>query len=175
MQNSNPSEIVALIARHQSRLRGLVRCLLVRASDVEDVLQEVNSVLWEKADEFESGSDFWAWASQVARFKALNHLRKYHRDRLIFDDKLLSELADIANERLARIDLRRDALESCLNALPPPQRQLIDLRYASGHAIDSIAEIIGRPQASIRQTLYRVRQALLSCIESKLQSDGIAT
>jgi RNA polymerase sigma-70 factor (ECF subfamily) len=150
MQNANSSEIVALIARHQARLRGLVRCLLVRVADVDDVLQEVNSVLWEKANEFETGTDFWAWASQIARFKALNHIRKYNRDRLVFDDKLLNEL-------------------------PPPQRQLIDLRYAGGHAIESIAEIIGRPQASIRQTLYRIRQALLACIESKLQSEGGVT
>ncbi|HAC89185.1 MAG TPA: RNA polymerase subunit sigma-70, partial [Planctomycetaceae bacterium] len=62
MQNSNAPEIVGLIARHQTRLRGLVRCLLVRSSDVEDVLQEVNSVLWEKASEFQYGTDFWAWA-----------------------------------------------------------------------------------------------------------------
>lgn len=172
MQPSNPSEIVNLIARHQPRLRGLVRCLLVRSSDVDDVLQEVNSVLWEKASEFQSGTDFWAWASQIARFKALNHVRKYSRDRLIFDDDLLGELADLAEQRLASLDHRRDALEGCLNQLPPPQRQLIDLRYAGGHAIEAIAEIIGRPQASIRQTLYRVRQALLVCIESKLQAEG---
>lgn len=175
MQNANSSEIVALIARHQARLRGLVRCLLVRAADVDDVLQEVNSVLWEKANEFETGTDFWAWASQIARFKALNHIRKYSRDRLVFDDKFLNELANLADERLSQIDDRRDALEGCLNELPPPQRQLIDLRYAGGHAIESIAEIIGRPQASIRQTLYRVRQALLACIEAKLQSERGAT
>jgi RNA polymerase sigma-70 factor (ECF subfamily) len=175
MQNSNSSEIVALIARHQARLRGLVRCLLVRAADVDDVLQEVNSVLWEKANEFETGTDFWAWASQIARFKALNHIRKYSRDRLVFDDKFLNELANLADERLSQIDDRRDALEGCLNELPPPQRQLIDLRYAGGHAIESIAKIIGRPQASIRQTLYRVRQALLACIEAKLQSERGAT
>ncbi len=175
MQNPNPSEIVALIARHQPRLRGLVRCLLVRASDVEDVLQEVNAVLWEKAEEFEVGTDFWAWASQIARFKALNHIRKYSRDRIVFDDELLNEIADLAHERLTQIDHRRDALEGCLNELPTPERQLIDLRYAGGHAIEAIAEIIGRPQASIRQTLYRVRQALLSCIESRLQSEGGAS
>ncbi len=58
MQNPNPSEIVGLIARHQTRLRGLVRCLLVRSSDVRDVLQEVNAVLWEKANEFQGGTDF---------------------------------------------------------------------------------------------------------------------
>ncbi len=172
MQNSNLSEIVGLIARHQSRLRGLVRCLLVRPADVEDVLQEINSVLWEKASEFQAGTDFWAWASQIARFKALNHIRKYSRDRLVFDDQWLNELADLAEERLSQIDHRRDALEGCLNELPPPQRQLIDLRYAGGHAIESIAEIIGRPQASIRQTLYRVRQTLLACIQSKLEAEG---
>jgi RNA polymerase sigma-70 factor (ECF subfamily) len=144
----------------------------VRSSDVEDVLQEVNSVLWEKAGEFQTGTDFWAWASQIARFKALNHIRKYSRDRLVFDENLLRELADLADQRLSQLDDRRDALERCLNALPPPQRQLIDMRYAGGHAIESIAGIIGRPQASIRQTLFRVRQALSACIESKLQSDG---
>ncbi|MFN9878189.1 MAG: sigma factor, partial [Planctomycetota bacterium] len=84
-----PSEIVQLIAAHQTRLRGLVRCLLVRPADVDDVLQEVNTVLWEKASEFQAGTDFWAWASQIARFKALNHLRKYSRDRLVFDERIL--------------------------------------------------------------------------------------
>jgi RNA polymerase sigma-70 factor (ECF subfamily) len=153
MRNSNSSELVNLIASHQTRLRGLVRCLLVRASDVEDVLQEINAVLWEKADEFQLGSDFWAWASQIARYKALNHIRKYNRDRLVFDDTFLNELADLAQHRMAEVDLRREALEKCLNQLPPAQRQLIDLRYTGGHAIESIAEIIGRPQASIRQTL----------------------
>lgn len=175
MQNSNPSEIVSLVARHQARLRGLVRCLLVRSSDVEDVLQEVNSVLWEKAEEFQPGTDFWAWASQIARFKALNHIRRYSRDRLVFDGKLLNELADLAHVRLSQMDHRREALEGCLNELSSPQRQLIDLRYAGGYAIEVIAEMIGRPQASIRQTLYRVRQTLLACIESKLQSEGGAS
>lgn len=154
-------------------IEGLVRCLLVRSSDVEDVLQEVNSVLWEKASEFQAGTEFWAWASQIARFKALNHIRKYSRGRLVFDDKLLSELADLAHERLSQLDHRRDALEGCLNELPPPQRQLIDLRYAGGHAIEAIAEIIGRPQAAIPQTLYRVRQALLACIEFNCNRKGV--
>ncbi|MFN9851220.1 MAG: sigma-70 family RNA polymerase sigma factor [Planctomycetota bacterium] len=172
MPTHDPSEIVGLIAQHQTRLRGLVRCLLVRSADVDDVLQEINAVLWEKADQFQPGTDFWAWASQVARFKALNHIRKYSRDRLVFDSALLSDLADLAYQRLSHLDERREALEHCLNALPPAQRQLIDLRYAGGHAIESIAQIIGRPQASICQTLYRIRQTLIACVESTLRIDG---
>ena len=145
---------------------------MVRPSEVDDLLQEVNVVLWEKCDEFQPGTDFWAWASQIARFKALNHIRKYSRDRLVFDNALLDELADLACQRLAQIEDRRQALEQCLSQLPPAQRQLIDLRYTGGHAIESIAQIIGRPHASIRQTLYRIRQSLLACIESKLEADG---
>ena len=172
MPTHDPSEIVGLIAQHQTRLRGLVRCLLVRSADVDDVLQEINAVLWEKADQFQPGTDFWAWASQVARFKALNHIRKYSRDRLVFDSALLDELADIACQQLAHIEDRRQALEQCLNQLPPAQRQLIDLRYTGGHAIESIAQIIGRPQASICQTLYLIRLSLLTCIDSLLRTDG---
>jgi len=175
MSQESQGFIVQEIARHQSRLRALLRCLLVRSSDVDDVLQEINSVLWEKASDFECGTDFWAWASQIARFKALNQIRKYSSERLVFDEAILAQLADLACEKLNRMDDRREALEDCLKLLPPAQRQLIDLRYASGQAIDAIADSIGRPVGSIRQTLYRIRLMLLACIKSKLALEAEAS
>jgi len=167
--NSEPQKhIVQEIARHQPRLRALVRCLLVRASDVDDVLQEINAVLWEKADEFQPGTDFWAWASQIARFKALNQLRRYGRERLVFDEAVLEQLANAVETRLHDLERRRAALDHCLQQLPPAQRQLIDLRYSDDQTLQRIAQAIGRPEGSIRQTLYRIRQALLACIEGQL-------
>lgn len=175
MQNADHAEVVSQIARHQTRLRGLVRCLLVRTSDVEDVLQEVNAVLWQKADEFRPGSDFWGWASQIARYKAIHQVRKYSRERLIFDDELLDQMAELAERRLVELDCRHDALERCLQRLPPAQRQLIDLRYSGGHAMQTISELLGRPECSIRQTLYRIRASLLACIEGQLKMGPDAT
>jgi RNA polymerase sigma-70 factor (ECF subfamily) len=168
MRESTRDLVVQEIARYQPRLRGLLRCLLVRPSDVDDLLQEVNLVLWEKADEFQPGTDFWAWASQIARFKALNHARKLGRERLVFDMEVMERVADVATERLQTLDQRRVALDHCLQQLPPSQRQLIDLRYAGDQSIERIAESIGRPPGSIRQTLYRIRMALLDCIEGQL-------
>jgi RNA polymerase sigma-70 factor (ECF subfamily) len=164
--------LVQEIARCQPRLRAFVRCLLVRQSDVDDLLQEVNAVLWEKAEEFQPGTDFWAWACQIARFKALNQIRKYARERLVFDPEVVERMAEVAEQRLSQLDERREALEHCLNKLAPAQRQLIDLRYVDGHAIERIAEAIGRPAGSIRQTLYRIRSALLDCIEQQLAMGG---
>lgn len=172
MDNASQNRIVQEIARHQTRLRALVRCLLVRSSDVDDLVQEINSVLWEKSDSFEQGTDFWAWASQIARFKALNQVRKYARERLVYDDELLARIAEVADLRLEQLPHRREALDECLNNLAPSQRQLIDLRYSSGQTIQKIGHSIGRPAASVRQTLYRIRRTLLSCIESKLAVEG---
>jgi RNA polymerase sigma-70 factor (ECF subfamily) len=142
---------------------------------VDDVLQDVNAVLWEKADEFQPGTDFWAWASQIARYKVLNQLRSYGRERLVFDLATVERLADLAEHRLKKLDARREALEECLLKLPPPQRQLIELRYVDGHAIARIAETVGRSAGAIRQTLYRIRAALLECIQRQLQAHGGAS
>jgi RNA polymerase sigma-70 factor (ECF subfamily) len=172
MRESTRDVVVQEIARHQPRLRGLLRCLLAQANDVDDLLQEVNLVLWEKADQFRPGTDFWAWTSQIARFKALNQARKLGRERLVFDMEVLERLADVASQRLQTPDHRRVALDHCLKQLPPSQRQLVDLRYASGQTIDKIAESIGRPAGSIRQTLYRIRAALLACIEGQLTAES---
>ena len=172
MNDTIRNDVVQQIARHQSRLRAFVRCLLVRGSDVDDLLQEVNVVLWEKADEFQPGTDFWAWASQIARFKALNQIRKYRREQLVFGVDVLEQLAQVAERQLISLDKRREALDHCLQQLPPAQRQLIDLRYARGQTIELIADSIGRPAGSIRQTLYRIRTALEACIEGQMSLEG---
>ena len=172
MSSEEMGLLVQEIARHQARLRGFVRCLLIRPGDVDDILQEVNAVLWEKASEFQPGSDFWAWASQIARFKVLNHVRKLGRERLVFDDEVLEQLAEIAASKLGPLDQRRSALDHCLQQLPPPQRQLIDLRYTAGQTIELIGESIGRPAGSVRQTLYRIRTALQACIERQMTLGG---
>lgn len=148
------------ILLQQRRLRAFVRCLLVRNCDMDDVLQEINLVLWEKAEEFRPGTDFWAWASQIARFKVANQLRKYGSERLVFDADTLERIAVLSGARIAALDQRRQALQECLNRLPQTQRQLLDLRYASEDGVEKIAQSIGRPPGSVRQTLYRIRAAL---------------
>ena len=138
MPDANRDYIVQEIARLQPRLRAFVRCLLVKSDDVDDVMQEINAVLWEKADDFVPGTDFWAWATQIARYKVLNQIRKYGRERLIFDAQMLERMAEAAKHTSDSFEERREALQDCLNKLSPAQRQLIDLRYVDGHAIERI-------------------------------------
>jgi RNA polymerase sigma-70 factor (ECF subfamily) len=160
------------VVRHQDRLRELIRCLLFNPQDVDDVWQETNVVLLKKASDFRLGSDFWAWSSQVARYQVLSHCRRVRQQRLIFSEELLAALADDLEGRRHEIDQRQLALDACVASLPAPQRKLVELRYAPNASINEIAAALGRPAGSIRQTLYRIREALLACVERRLVAEG---
>ena len=64
------------LLRHQDRLRGFIRCLLIDRRDADDVWQDVNLLLVRKAADFRTGTDFWAWAIQVARYQVLTQCKK---------------------------------------------------------------------------------------------------
>lgn len=162
---------VLLIAAHQTRLRAFIRCLLIGSPDVDDVLQETNRVLWQKCETFVSGSDFWAWASQVARYEVLAYQNRRNRERGLVDSELVQQLAHIAAAELEDADHRLQMLEECLKELPSASRQLIELRYFSEQSIPLISAAVNRPEGSIRQTLYRIREALRECVARKLRGE----
>ena len=169
-----PEAFMRELTRHQRRLRGLVRCLLFERRDVEDVLQDTNVVLLRKADEFRPGTDFWAWASTVARHQVLTHCKTLKRDRLVFDETLLTLIASEVAQLSDTVDQRHDALQHCLAQMPEPQRQLLEMRYGPEASLDRISAVLNRPVGSIRQTLYRIRGALLACIERRLKSETLS-
>lgn len=170
---SRREEMVLLIAAHQTRLRAFLRCLLVPGNDVEDVLQEINRILWQKAHGFEPESEFWAWASQVARFEVLSYFRKRQRDLVAPDSPLVEQLASLATEEFKHGDARRAALDECVSRLPPAQRQLLEMKYFSDQSISQISDQTNRTQGTIRQTLYRIRDALRQCMTRKLEGRSV--
>jgi len=92
-------EFVQLLTSHQSRLYAYVLSLLGDRTQADDVLQETNSVLWRKANEFELGTNFGAWMLKVAYFQVMAHRRRLTRDRLVFDDDFLQDIAEDAKQQ----------------------------------------------------------------------------
>lgn len=162
------------LTRHQARLRGLIRCLLFERKDVEDVWQDTNVTLLKKAADFRPGTDFWAWASQVARYQVLTHCKKLKRDKLVLAEELLHQIAAEVVERGAEFEGRREALDACLARLPQPQRRLLEMRYGPRTSAEEMAAAMSRTPNAIRQALFRIRGALLKCVEKRLAAEGLA-
>ena len=160
-------EFVFQLTSWQSRLYGYLVTLLGSVHDAHDVLQETNLVLWQKIDEFESGTDFGAWARRCAYFQARAFLRDRKRDRHVFDDELLDMLAEEGPDETEPED-RELALRDCLSRLPEKQAELIRERYMQGSSIARMSDRLGKKESALKMMLMRIREALLVCIESKL-------
>jgi RNA polymerase sigma-70 factor (ECF subfamily) len=133
-----------------------------------EVMQDVILVLWEK---FDAAADFQGWAFGVAKNIALRHLRRQSRDRHVFDDELVNQLADDAAALVPVHDGHREALEHCLEKLPAAQRELVLSAYTKGTRMDELATRRGQSPMALYKLLHRIRQALLECVERTLAKE----
>ena len=154
--------------RHQRTLYSYIRSLCPRLQDADEVFSQTSMALWRKNAEYEPGTNFVAWACRMAEFEVLNHLRSRRRDRLVFDEQLLTTLAHETAEYLAGGDQRVSALRECLEQLPEHHRRMIVTRYETKEPVAQVAETFGRSAASFSVTLHKIRKQLLACIRGRL-------
>src|SRR4051794_41944074 len=75
MENDPPNEadsrkrLMALMTRHQRQIFSYIYVLVPNRPDAEDLLQETSLVICEKFNEFREGTDFVAWACQIAYWR----------------------------------------------------------------------------------------------------------
>ena len=76
------AEFVQLLTTHQPDIYLYLRSLVLDPDEASEVLQDANLVLWEKRGQFQLGTNFRAWAFQIARYKLLQHQARPPRRRL---------------------------------------------------------------------------------------------
>ena len=91
------TEFVTQLARHDRALTLYVYGLVSRQADADDVLQQTKLIMWKCFADFETGTNFIAWARKIAFHQILGYRRKAKRDPLPLDDDMLEKLG----ERLA--------------------------------------------------------------------------
>jgi len=167
-------QLLRLYAEHEPALRNFTRLLLPSRDEVSGVMQEVAVTLWQKFGEFDATRDFRKWAFGVVRYKVLAYLRDQARDRHVFDDELVNQLADEAIVMGQRHDAQREALDECLQKLPAIQREMVLTAYTKGTRMDELAAQRGQTPMSLYKMLHRIRQMLLECVRRTITQEELA-
>jgi RNA polymerase sigma-70 factor (ECF subfamily) len=172
--HAEPSDqFMMWITGAQRPLYAYVRTLLGPWAEVEDVLQEVNLVLWRKAREYDGRGHFLTWACHIAYLQVLAHLKRCRRDKHVyFDEAVLTDLAVPLTHQVESLEERIEALRYCLQQLAPEHRRMITERYAEGGSVQKIARELGRSAGSVRVALHRIRTLLLACMQRRLAAEG---
>ena len=161
-----------LLTKNYRSLYGYIYAQVRNFSDTEELLQDTSLVLWQKFDEFDPQTKFTTWACQVAKFTVLNFLRKKQR-RTKFTEEFHEHLLSVAAESSEPSDdLWRDALEHCVDELPPDQREMLWDFYDDRKSAKQIAGERSRHPAGIYGSLHHIRRKLLSCMKRFVGSEA---
>lgn len=172
-QPDEDDRLTALITANQHCLYRYIYSLVHRTDDATDVLQETNLALWRDAERSRGVAEFRPWAYRVAYHQVLAYRKRKSRDRLQFDESLVSQLASDAQASAEQTNAYQDALRSCSQKLPVHNQQLLAMRYTSAYPLQVIAERLGSSVPAVTQSLHRIRALLLKCIRSTLGRDGL--
>ncbi len=172
MDEEEEREYVALLADHQSMVRGFVISLMPGVPGADDVIQETNQLLWKKRKDFELGTNFKAWALRIARFQVMAHLKTARRQRWVTLDDTTAEL--MATELETRLEPEREerrllALKTCLGKLGDAERDMLLRRYWKNQRLQDFCAITGLSLSNIKITLFRLRAGLKRCIQAEMK------
>lgn len=174
LHSEETHHFVKLLTGHQAALRAFIVSLIPGSSDVQDVLQDTNVVLWEKMDDYQPGTNFNAWAFAIARNTVKAQLRKTKRNQSpALREDIIHAICDTWYQRAPETTSRKQlALDDCLKTLSGSEQDLISARYHSGDSLETYSKTIGRPTQSLRVSLFRIRAKLRECVKKRLPLKG---
>lgn len=164
-------QFVGQLLQNQRRIYGFVLAMVADADAADDVYQDACMKLWELAGEYDPARPFMPWACGVAFNVIRNHRTRTRRDRHLFDEHLLSELAASYEAHETELEQRRTALAECIGQLAPAQRRAIELSYDGQHTMQQAADLMQRPVGAFYKQLQRLRRALAECINRRLAGE----
>jgi RNA polymerase sigma-70 factor, ECF subfamily len=157
-----------LITRHQSELYGYIFAVVRNWEDADDLFQSVCLVLWSKFDLFRPGSNFFAWARQIAKNKVGDFIRHKRSPTYVTE-----ELTDILSESAAKpyedgAEAYSVTLQRCKEKLSAMDDELLQLRYIEELSTIEIADRLKRLQPNVSRSLNRIRRWLAECVQMEL-------
>ena len=163
-------EFVRLFGSHARQIYSYLLTLIPNWADAEDVFQETSSILWEKFEQYSPGTNFRAWACQIAYYRALWFRQRQKKTKVSFGEEFIYLVAEEIAFQSDLLENRHVALADCMDRLPERERELVDRSYAPGATIKQAALDLGRTPDAAYKALKRIHRELYDCVEITLKS-----
>lgn len=155
-----------LYKRVSSRLFGVCMKMLRDRAESEDVLQEVFTTIWRRAESFDaSRASAITWLVTMSRNKSIDRLRQ-RRESTLDDDSMVMDLVDEGPSPFNEAHHSEDRvrLERCMDGLEPQHKSAIREAFFSGVTYNDLAARcrvpLGTMKSWIRRSLIRLRTCL---------------
>ena len=173
MEADRTELLVRLLSRHQEELFRYIFALLPHEEDARDVLQETSVALFRKFAEYDPAKPFLTWAYRFAYLEVLKQRERSRRGTRLLSVDLIARLAREREQEEPILLARLQALELCLEKLPPADQDLIRQRYQGQAVTDDLARQLGASRRTLFRELDRIRRLLHDCINRRLAATDL--
>ncbi|WP_300303815.1 sigma-70 family RNA polymerase sigma factor [Ferrovibrio sp.] len=125
----------------------------------EDLTQETALRVLAKAEQFQPGTNFKAWAFTIMRHQHIDQARRWRREATTFGDaEAIENLMAVKAPQEDQLVLGE--LLQAITRLNKAQRDVLVLVVGNGLSYEEAARVCGCPIGTIRSRLARARQEL---------------
>lgn len=159
-----------LVQRHQRRANTVAYGIVRSAEDAREVTQDAFLRVHRHLKDFEGGASFSTWLYRIVYNLSIDLIRRRSPGRAVeFEDH--TDLTGAPDEWLpargeldpfAALDRTRlvEAMQRCLDELPPHHRTAIVLREVEGLSYQEIAEAMEVPKGTVMSRLFHARRKM---------------
>jgi RNA polymerase sigma-70 factor (ECF subfamily) len=162
----------AVIQEHQGAIYGYLRSRLSQPADAEDLTQEVFLRWYLNRERFDEAQKVRPWLIGIARNVLLEYLKQRNSRKEVAWTELCLELEGLTDfkDDDSRYGEVLTHLPACLEELGPSARQALTARYHANRSLAQIADDLQRSEGAVKLLMFRARQALKQCLDSKGKS-----
>lgn len=163
---------LGLLLESQVNIHAYILSLVPNYADADDILQQTFTLMWEKFDDFEIGTNFVSWGVRIAHFRILEYWKKRKKDEVVFGNDFVHEMVPMIEAEDKHTSDRIEALKRCLKKLSDRARELVKLRYHDGMRVKDMSNRMGLTVPNIYKSLARINGTLLACVERVVKQVG---
>ena len=144
-----------LVKTYQERIYSIVRRMVIRHEDANDIVQDVFVKVWQNLDNFRQESSLYTWIYRIAVNESLRHL-KSRKVKIFSSDvdvqKHLEQLID--NPLHFNGDQLEAKLQKAILKLPPKQRLVFNMKYYEDLTYEPMSAILGTSVGALKASYH---------------------
>jgi RNA polymerase sigma-70 factor (ECF subfamily) len=158
-----------LVEIYEPRLLYFVRRLFGDVDGSLDILQETWLAVFRRLGTLESAAAFRVWLYRIARDKAVDALRRSHRQRELLtelqDDVVSENSWDESEPTFAAEDA--EVLHQALARLSTPHREVLALRFLEEMSMEEVSLVVGCSIGTVKSRLHHARRQMRQILGDK--------
>lgn len=149
-----------LVQRYERMVRSLVRRLVDREADIDDVAQQSFVTAFDRLAQYAGGAKFSTWLCQIALNKCRDHLRgRRQRAEDDIGEMDFASAQDGPEQALIGKQMDRQ-LQCALAKLNRADRETIVFKYLFGYSYETVAAILNCSVPAAKVRSLRAREEL---------------